>query len=121
LWVFEQRGHTLVQRLDRLVALCTDCHAVQHAGRAEANGEIEAVRRTLCRANGWNFQEAEADLQWARLRYTKMTHLEFDLDLTLLLGKISVPAHPSLLIPAADRTLLAQCSWSCPRPTSSGR
>ncbi|WP_104081094.1 hypothetical protein [Cryobacterium sp. Y11] len=106
LWVFEDRGGVLVQRLDRLVALCKGCHAVQHTGLASINGTLDLVALTLQRVNGWTAAAAESDIKRAFDRYAMMNALAFDLDLTLLADQIQVAGHSSLLIAADDRKAL---------------
>lgn len=106
LWVFERGDGVYVQRLERLIALCKACHAVQHAGLAATVGTTPMVLATLQRVNGWTRSIADADLRWAESRYEIMESLEFDLDVSALLGRINIPGYPTLLIPAAEREAL---------------
>jgi predicted HNH restriction endonuclease len=67
LWIFEHRGDRSVQRLDRLIALCPDCHRAQHIGLAGVNDEIELVIARLRDVNGWTAAQAmlEINRTWA--------------------------------------------------------
>ncbi|WP_460524411.1 hypothetical protein [Humibacter antri] len=105
-WVFETRNGRNIQRLERLIALCQACHSVQHMGRAAARGKTEHTIRTLQRVNGWTRDQALADIHRAIARFETMDHIQFDLDLGALAGKLSLPGYPELYIPAADRSEL---------------
>lgn len=106
IWVFETRNGRNVQRLERLIALCKACHSVQHMGRAAARGTTEHTIRTLQRVNGWSRDEALADIRRAIARFEALDHVQFDLDLSVLAGKLSLPGYPDLYIPAAERSEL---------------
>jgi hypothetical protein len=60
-----------VQRLVRLIALCGDCHHVEHMGFANMHGGGTRARAHLARVNGWTLVQAdthvaEAFRVWAR-------------------------------------------------------
>ncbi|MGX5694811.1 hypothetical protein ACWKWP_01320 [Agromyces soli] len=110
MWVFEVVDSVLVQRLERLVALCKACHNVQHAGRAEKLGLTGDVVDTLCRVNRWVPAEAEDDIDRAWDRYELMSHLEFDLDLRALAGRMQVGDGVELYFRADEREKLGN-SW----------
>lgn len=106
LWHFESTGGTYVQRLLRLIALCADCHRVQHVGRAQIMGQTREVHKQLKKVNSWNAGEVHRAMEDARERYEWRGGYDWDLDLTLLQGQISIEGHPTLIIPAADRSSL---------------
>ncbi|MBM7832061.1 hypothetical protein JOE59_002766 [Agromyces cerinus] len=110
MWVFEVADGVLVQRLERLVALCKACHNVQHAGRAEKLGLTGDVVDTLCRVNRWTPTESEDDIDRAWDRYELMSGLEFDLDLRALAGRIQVGDDVDLYFRARERERLGN-SW----------
>lgn len=99
-------GGVLVQRLDRLVALCSDCHRVQHAGHANATGQTNLVLAQLRRVNDWSIGQARADVERAQHRWQVLNECTFDLDLAVLLGKVSLEGYPKLYIPARERDQL---------------
>ncbi|MEU5157078.1 hypothetical protein [Glycomyces sp. NPDC021274] len=106
LWHFEVHADLAVQRLARLVALCPDCHRVQHAGRAAVLGELSMVVGQLRAINAWNDYEVRLALHSADERFRWRLQFEWDLDLTLLAGKVHVTRHPNLVVPASERNRL---------------
>jgi hypothetical protein len=60
-----------VQTLVRVVALCPDCHTVQHWGFARKHGGDTQARAHLARVNGWSLARTDAHIVeafrlWAR-------------------------------------------------------
>jgi hypothetical protein len=60
-----------VQRLVRLIAMCGDCHHVEHMGFANMHGGGTRARAHLARVNGWTLVQADAHVAeafrvWAR-------------------------------------------------------
>lgn len=106
IWEFEGQESNPVQRLAGVIALCGACHETQHSGLAELNDRWESVIATLCRVNGWDRADAEADIERSRERYCDLSKTEWDLDLTLLNGWVMLDGHPNLLIPSEDRATL---------------
>lgn len=106
LWHFEVSTTSAVQRLARLIALCPDCHRVQHAGRASVRGELAMVISQLQAVNSWNDFEIRLALDNANDRYRWRRKFDWDLDLSLLRGRIRVEGTSNLVIPADRRRLL---------------
>jgi hypothetical protein len=106
LWHFVVGRDSAIQRLARLIALCPDCHRVQHTGRASVRGELSKVVGQVRAVNSWNHSEVRLALHNAEERYRWRRRFSWDLDLTLLAGKIQVARYPSLVIPASERTRL---------------
>lgn len=106
LWRFESTGETKVQKLIRLIALCVDCHRVQHIGLAQVKGELGLVRAQLKKVNSWTDREVGVALNNAGDRFEWRGRFNWDLDLSLLQGKISIDGYPDLLIPAQARSAL---------------
>lgn len=106
IWNFDATASHPVQRLEGVVALCGACHETQHSGRAELNDRWESVIATLCRVNGWDRTDAAADIERSRERYRDLSNTEWDLDLTLLKGWVTLDGYPNLLIPSEDRATL---------------
>lgn len=95
-----------VQRLERLIALCQGCHMTQHIGYAGMQGLGEQVLAQLQKVNGWTRRQAVADVVRAQLRYEGLGEQSFDLDLSVLAGKITIKGWPDLVIPAGARSAL---------------
>jgi hypothetical protein len=106
LWHFESTAEAKVQRLIRLIALCVDCHRVQHIGLAQVKGELPLVRRQLKKVNSWTDSQVDRAMDDAVARYEWRGRYGWDLDLSLLADKIRIDTHPSLRIPADDRRSL---------------
>jgi hypothetical protein len=103
LWHFEVTSTSAVQRLARLIALCPDCHRVQHAGRAAVLGELPKVIGQIRAVNAWNDAEIQFSLDSANERYRWRRRFNWDLDLSMLADRIQIHGHDDLLIPAAQR------------------
>jgi len=106
IWAFDVAASRAVQRLSGVIALCGACHETQHSGLAELNDRWESVIATLCRVNGWDRADAEADIERSRERYRELSSTEWDLDLTLLKGWVSLDGYPDLVIPSEVRSKL---------------
>lgn len=106
LWGFEHRDGQHIQRLKRLIALCPDCHRVQHIGLAELNGETDLVIAKLRAVNGWTSQQAEFELDRAEAEFERRQRHDWDLDLSVLKESVTIEGYPNLYIPAVERARL---------------
>lgn len=106
LWVFEHEDGRNIQRLGRLIALCPDCHRVQHVGLAELNGETGPVIAKLREVNHWTERQAELELDRAWAEYERRERYRWDLDLAVLSESVTIDGFPDLYIPAAERDRL---------------
>ncbi|WP_375386762.1 hypothetical protein [uncultured Microbacterium sp.] len=75
-------------------------------GWRKLNDRWESVIATLCRVNRWHRADAEADIERSRERYRELSSTEWDLDLTLLKGWVTLDGYPDLVIPSDDRANL---------------
>jgi hypothetical protein len=69
LWRYDDQIR--VQALVRIVALCPNCHTVQHMGFANLHGGGTQARAHLARVNGWSLARTDAHIAeafrvWAR-------------------------------------------------------
>jgi hypothetical protein len=103
LWTFTHRRGRHVQRLDRLIALCSDCHRVRHCGLAELNGEYNSLVQHLRRVNEWTTAQAVEELERAANAHEHRYLVEWDVDLSLLAEFITIDGYPDLYIPASER------------------
>ncbi|WP_133884206.1 hypothetical protein [Glycomyces sp. NRRL B-16210] len=106
LWHFEVASTSAVQRLAGLIALCPDCHRVQHAGRAAVKGELSLVVEQLRAINGWTDPEIRLALENADERFQWRRRYRWDLNLGLLAPEIHIPGSTNLIIPASQRMRL---------------
>lgn len=81
----DKDGRThFVQRLTRLIALCTRCHQVTHFGRAEVTGRRDQALAHLMRVTGMDREAAEAHVQVAFEVWTELSRRTWELDLSML-------------------------------------
>ncbi|SDD86511.1 hypothetical protein [Glycomyces harbinensis] len=106
IWHFEVTSTTAVQRLARLIALCVDCHRLQHIGLANLRGEESLVKMQLKAVNAWSNDEIDLALENAAERLNWRSRYNWDLDLSLLAGKLQIRGYPCLVIAAKDRRRL---------------
>ncbi|MBQ0867447.1 DUF5710 domain-containing protein [Streptomyces sp. RK75] len=89
-----------VQRLRRLVCLCTDCHTVTHFGLAELNGRRAAALAHLRSVTGMSAAGAESHVRSAFALWRERSARVWELDLHMLTGAgVTVVAPP----PAVER------------------
>lgn len=85
-----------VQRLRRLVCLCTDCHTVTHFGLAEVKGKRAVALAHLRSVTGMSLQQAEAHVRAAFEVWCERSARMWMLDLNLLtdagIGVVRPPA-----------------------------
>lgn len=48
-WLYDDKNK--IQKLERLIALCPNCHTVKHAGLAQIKGKIDLVIKQLMKVN----------------------------------------------------------------------
>lgn len=81
-WVFDSdRG---VQRLARLICLCTDCHTVTHFGLAQVRGREAAAYVHLMAVTGMSQAEAHAHVRDAFALWEARSERTWELDLSML-------------------------------------
>lgn len=114
-WRFDlDENGALVQRLERLVALCSDCHRVQHAGHANATNQTGPMLAQLRRVNDWTIEAARADLERAQNRWLVLNNCTLDLGLSALAGQVRLDGFPSLYVPAKERDCLGNSFYDQP-------
>ncbi|MBX9919371.1 MAG: DUF2510 domain-containing protein [Mycolicibacterium frederiksbergense] len=75
---------TRVQRLMRLVCLCTWCHESTHFGFAEIRGHRERALMQLVAVNGWTRDLAEHHVRRAFSEWERRSRVSWTLDLSIL-------------------------------------
>lgn len=82
--VFSYSYATLVQRLDRLVALCPACHAAKHFGRTFAVGDPEAAIRHIEAVNRWTYDRVVRHIEASLRLWEYRSAITWDIDLSAL-------------------------------------
>lgn len=110
---------TQVQRLVRLICLCTPCHEATHFGLAEINGHRDHALYQLIAVNGWSHQHAEQHIRDAFSEWRRRSALDWHLDLTILTAAdidITPPPDASARRTVAHQTLSRTASAAEPMP-----
>lgn len=82
--VWDYNDVTLVQRLDGLIALCPDCHAVKHIGRTANMGRLPQAIEHLADVNGWDIEATGAYVTVAFERWEERSMYQWELDISYL-------------------------------------
>lgn len=83
-WEFDDS--TRVQRLRRLICLCTPCHTATHMGLAQVRGVADEALAHLIRTNGWSKAQADAHVSQAFRTWEMRSQVEWCLNLSVLEG-----------------------------------
>ncbi|MEX5632720.1 DUF5710 domain-containing protein [Parafrankia sp. FMc2] len=93
-WDYDERAH--VQRLRRLVCLCTDCHTATHFGLASVRGRDAEALAHLCQVTGLTEAQAREHVDAAFELWTQRSTMTWALDLGILTNAgIAVAPPPS--------------------------
>lgn len=89
-WLWDEVAK--VQKLERLIALCPNCHEVKHAGRAVALGNVSRVLSHMVQVNGWTAVQARAHLDASMIEWRRKSGIDWTIDLSWLQGQgVPVP------------------------------
>jgi hypothetical protein len=92
-----------VQKLERLMSICKDCHLMFHLGHANARGRGEFAIERLAEVNAWSDQRVEYEVEGIFRTWKARSGIEWLLDLSLVSDKVlRVKDTPA----ARDTTLL---------------
>jgi 5-methylcytosine-specific restriction endonuclease McrA len=81
-WHYDERQ--LVQRLERMIALCPACHQVKHLGHANTTAHGPQARAHLADVNGWSPQQTDRYIAEAFATWQRRSRNEWQLDITAL-------------------------------------
>lgn len=82
-WVYDEQNH--VQRLNDIVALCHDCHAVIHIGRTQLTGDEDRAIAHFCKVNDCSYSDYIKALKQANEYHARLNKVdEWKLDATLI-------------------------------------
>ncbi|QFU90931.1 DUF5710 domain-containing protein [Amycolatopsis sp. YIM 10] len=101
-WSFDWSAR--VQKLVRLICLCTDCHQATHYGLAQVRGQDAAAFEHLRAVTGWSEQDTQAHIEGAFEVWAQRSQVDWHLDLSMLTGAGIALAKPPA---AATRTGIA--------------
>jgi hypothetical protein len=93
--VWHYNDHTLVQRLERMIALCPNCHEVKHIGHANTIGRGHRARTWLAKINHWTPDQVEAYLAQQGELWLKRSRHQWRLDITALARHGVTPPAPT--------------------------
>jgi hypothetical protein len=101
--IWEFNDMTKVQRLVRLVALCPECHEVQHFGRAMQTGRSVEAAEHLMKVNGWDDSQTRAHINEAFNEFNRRNEIRWILDFSILADYGVEPPSPEDLADAVAR------------------
>ena len=88
--VWDYHDGLKVQRLAGLIALCPDCHAVKHIGRAIALGTHARALDWFMRVNGIDAGRALAEVQKALNQQRERSRYAWRLDVNVLASRYAI-------------------------------
>ena len=75
---------TGVQKLERLICLCRNCHTASHFGLATIHGKDKEAAAHLRKVNGWSAEEFEGHKNSAGAKWASRSRRTWKLDLSIL-------------------------------------
>lgn len=82
-WSYNEKTQT--QKLEDIVAVCSDCHSVIHIGRTQLKGNEERAEEHYMKVNNCSYAEYRENLGKANERHRSLNLVpEWKLDLTYL-------------------------------------
>jgi hypothetical protein len=81
-WRYDDELH--VQKLERLIGLCPQCHEVKHIGLAGVRGRQGKALAHLARVNGWSQEDARLYLEACFEQWSRRSQHEWTLDISYL-------------------------------------
>ncbi|MBO4209336.1 DUF5710 domain-containing protein [Micromonospora echinofusca] len=97
----------LVQRLGRLICLCTDCHTVTHFGLAQIKGLEQQAFGHLMSVTGMTASQARTHVEGAFQLWERRSRVTWRLDLSILTDAgitLNEPPDANARAVVADRT-----------------
>lgn len=82
-WSYNEKSQT--QKLEDIVAVCSDCHSVIHIGRTQLKGDEERAEKHYMKVNNCSYAEYRKNLGKANETHKRLNLVsEWKLDLTYL-------------------------------------
>jgi hypothetical protein len=88
-------GHG-IQRLREVVSLCEGCHSVEHLGRTESLGQLEAAMQHWAFVNGWPLKKAYTERIKTWADWSHRNRFRWTLDLSWVERKYGWPTQAML-------------------------
>ena len=83
-WSYKKSKKKNIQKLEKLIALCPECHQVNHAGLATIRGKIDEVYDQLVKVNNITYEEAKLHIKQAFDIWRDRSLCEWELDISFL-------------------------------------
>lgn len=81
-WSYDHK--TLIQKLERMIALCPDCHMVKHIGFAKIQGKFDKALKHFMRINGLGKDKAVKLIDDSFVIWAERSKKKWKLDLSHL-------------------------------------
>lgn len=81
-WLYDDERY--VQKLERMIALCPECHEVKHIGLASVRGKQYQAMRHLSKVNGWSMEDARHYVEACFEQWSRRSSHEWTLDISYL-------------------------------------
>jgi len=81
-WSYDNK--TNIQKLERMIALCPNCHMVKHIGFAEVQGKLVQAINHLMSVNKLTYKKAQAYVEQAFKVWAERSKKDWKLDLSHL-------------------------------------
>lgn len=81
-WSYTLKSKT--QKLERLIALCPNCHEVKHIGLAQMNGRERIALAHLAIVNEWGMDELKSHYEDSFKEWQERNQIEWKLDISFL-------------------------------------
>ena len=82
-WSYDEEN--CIQRLDRILALCHDCHSVIHIGRTQLLGDEDRAIAHFCKVNSCRYSDYIKALGMANEKHKRLNLVsEWKLDVSIL-------------------------------------
>lgn len=82
--VWNYDDNFLIQKLERMVALCPDCHMVKHIGLAQVHGKFNKAIRHFIKINNCSKKAAEEYIAHSFKLWADRSNKDWKLDLSYL-------------------------------------
>jgi hypothetical protein len=82
--VWDYDDNLLIQKLDRMIALCTDCHSVKHIGLANLQGNGDRALNHFMKINKISKKEADKHISDAFKVWNIRSAKTWKLDISIL-------------------------------------
>ena len=81
-WSFDDIKH--IQKLEKIIALCTKCHEVKHMGKAQVDGHFDRAKKHFMEINNIGKLAAHELIVEAFTTWQKRSNHQWQLDITIL-------------------------------------